>query len=52
MGLKVVDGFKTKSSVASVNVLRFNASYVLREAAESKEETYAIFHPRKTEEFY
>lgn len=52
MELRVIDGFETKSSVATLNVLRFNASYGLREAAESKEETYAIFHSKKTEIFY
>lgn len=52
MGLRVIDGFETKSSVATINVLKFNFSYVLREAAESEEEMYAIFHSRKTEGFY
>lgn len=52
MGLRVIDGFETKSSVATVNVLRFNASFVLREVADSEKEMYAIFNPRKTEGFY
>ena len=44
-----MDGFETKSSVATINILKFNLSYVLREVAEREEEIYVIFQPRKTE---
>lgn len=47
MGLRVIVGFETKPLVAAINVLRLNFSYILREVAESEEETYAIFHLRK-----
>lgn len=51
VALWVIVGFETKSSVSTVKELRLNFSYVLREVAGSDEETYAIFHSRKTEGF-
>lgn len=38
MGLRVIDGFETNSSIAAVNVSRLNFSYDLREVAASDEE--------------
>lgn len=52
MGLRVIDGCEAKFSAATINVLRFSLSYVLREVAESEKEACAIFHHRKTEGFY